>query len=69
MVLITFKDGVSVRLHEDDSLEFITGSNTDVDFNYHMIMATSEAKFVDSEKHIDILYKDIDKRLGGVLSP
>ena len=69
MVLITFKDGVSVKLHEDDSIEFITGSNVDVEYNYHMIMATSEAEFVDNEKHIDILYNNINKRLDGVLTP
>ena len=66
MVLITFKDGVSVKLHEDGTMDFLTGSDIDCDYNYHMAMAVSE-NFSDNKKHIDILFNDINNRLGGVL--
>ena len=41
MVLITFKDGVSVRLEENGDIEFVRGSDYDSDYNYHMIMASA----------------------------
>ena len=69
MVKITFKDGVTVKLHEDGSMDFLEASETDTNYNFHMAMAMSEGEFVDNQKHIDMLYFIIDKRLGGVLSP
>ena len=68
MVVITFKDGVSVKLHENGDMEFLTGSEYDVDYNFHMAMAMSETDLVNNDEHIDILYNIINKRLGGVLS-
>lgn len=68
MVLITFKDGVSVKLHENGDIDFIQGSNYDSDYNYHMMMAMSDAPFVNKEEHIEVLFNKIDKRLDGVLS-
>ena len=67
MTIITFKDGVSVKLHEDGSLDFLRGSDKDVDFNFHMAMAMSE-NFSNQEEHIEILFKKINRRLGGVLT-
>lgn len=67
MTIITFKDGVSVKLHEDGSLDFLEASNSDVDFNFHFAMAMSE-NFSDNERHIDMLFKKINRRLGGVLT-
>lgn len=69
MTKITFKDGVSVKLHNDGSIDFLEGSDVDTDYNFHMAMAISEADFVNNEEHIDMLYNIINKRLGGVLSP
>lgn len=66
MVLITFKDGVSVKLYEDGTMDFLTGSDTDCDYNYHMAMAVSE-NFSNNEEHVDILFNKINNRLGGVL--
>lgn len=67
MVVITFKDGVSVKLHENGDMEFLTGSEYDVDYNFHMAMAMSE-NFTDQEEHTNILFNKINNRLGGVLS-
>ena len=69
MVKITFKDGVSVKLHEDGSIDFLEGSNVDTNYNFHMAMAMCETDLVNNEEHIDMLYYIIDKRLGGILSP
>lgn len=69
MVLITFKDGVSVRLEENGDIEFVRGSDYDSDYNYHMIMALSDAPFVNQEEHIEVLFNKLNRRLGGVLSP
>lgn len=59
MVLITFKDGVSVRLHEDNSIEVVELSRTDVEFNYFASVSDKETE----------LFNSVNNRLGGVLSP
>lgn len=59
MVLITFKDGVSVRLHEDNSIEVVELSRTDVEFNYFASVSNKETE----------LFNSVNNRLGGVLSP
>ena len=59
MVLITFKDGASVKLQEDNSVEVIKLSKTDVDFNYFASVSGKEVE----------LFNLINRRLGGVLSP
>ena len=59
MVLITFKDGASVKLQEDNSIEVVELSNTDVDFNYFASVSGKEVE----------LFNLINGRLGGVLSP
>lgn len=69
MTIISFKDGVSVRLHENGDIEFLRGSDYDSNYNYHMIMALSNAEFVNQEEHIEVLFQKINRRLGGVLSP
>lgn len=69
MTIVTFKDGVSVKLHENGDIDFIQGSDYDSDYNYHMIMALSDAPFVNQEEHIEALFNKLNRRLGGILSP
>ena len=59
MVLITFKDGASVKLQENNSIEIVELSKTDVDFNYFASVSDKEVE----------LFNLINRRLGGVLSP
>ena len=59
MVLISFKDGASVKLHEDNSIEVVELSRTDVEFNYFASVSDKEAE----------LFNSVNNRLGGVLSP
>lgn len=59
MVLITFKDGVSVKLHEDNSIEVVELSRSDVEFNYFASVSGKETE----------LFNSVNNRLGGVLSP
>lgn len=59
MVLISFKDGVSIELHEDLSIDVVELSRTDVEFNY---LASVSGKKVE-------LFNAVNNRLGGVLSP
>lgn len=67
MFVITFKDGVSVKLHENGDMEFLAGSEHDVDYNFHMAMAMSE-NFSNVEEHTNILFNKINGRLGGILT-
>lgn len=59
MVLITFKDGVSVKLHEDNSIEVVELSRSDVEFNYFASVSGKEVE----------LFNAVNNRLGGILSP
>lgn len=59
MVLITFKDGASVRLHENMEIEVVELSNRDVNFNYFASVSGKEVE----------LFNLVNRRLGGVLSP
>lgn len=59
MVLITFKDGASVKLQEDNSIEVVELSKTDVDFNYFASVSDKEVE----------LFNLVNRRLGGILSP
>lgn len=59
MVLITFKDGVSVRLHEDGTFDVECLSTDDVMFNYYASVSGKEVE----------LFNLINERLEGVLSP
>lgn len=58
MILITFKDGASVRLHEDGTIEVESLSRTDVNFNYFASVRGKEVE----------LFNTINNRLGGVLT-
>lgn len=58
-MLVTFKDGVSIELHEDMSFDVVELSRTDVQFNYYASV---------SNKQIE-LFNLINNRLGGILSP
>ena len=59
MVLISFKDGVSVELHEDLSIDVVELSRTDVEFNYLASVSGKEEQ----------LFNAINNRLDGVLTP
>lgn len=59
MVLITFKDGASIELHEDGTIDVVELSRTDVQFNYYASV---------SNKQIE-LFNLLNNRLGGILSP
>lgn len=59
MVLISFKDGVVVELHEDMTFDIVELSQTDVDFNYFASVSGKEVE----------LFNSLNNRLGGVLSP
>ena len=58
MVLISFKDGVVIELHEDMSFDVVELSRTDVEFNYFASVSGKEVE----------LFNAVDNRLGGVLS-
>ena len=58
MIVIEFRDGASVRLHEDMTFEVITLSDTDVSFNYFASVSGREVE----------LFNLVNNRLGGVLS-
>ena len=58
MVLISFKDGVVIELHEDMSFDVVELSRTDVEFNYFASVSGKEIE----------LFNAVDNRLGGVLS-
>lgn len=58
MVLITFKDGVSIELHKDMTFDVVELSETDVMFNYYASVSNKEVE----------LFNLINNRLGGVLS-
>lgn len=57
MVLITFKDGASVELHENGTIDVVELSKTDVEFNYFASVNGKEVQ----------LFNAINNRLGGVL--
>lgn len=59
MVLISFKDGVSIELHEDLSIDVVELSRTDVEFNYLASVSGKEEQ----------LFNTINNRLDGVLTP
>lgn len=59
MVKITFKDGASVELHEDNSIEVVELSRTDIEFNYVASVSNKETE----------LFNIINNRLDGVLTP
>lgn len=59
MVLITFKDGAVIELHEDLSIDVVELSRSDVDFNYFASVHGKETE----------LFNSVNNRLGGVLSP
>lgn len=58
MVLISFKDGAVIELHEDCTFDVVELSQTDVMFNYYASVSGKEAE----------LFNTVNKRLGGVLS-
>lgn len=58
-MIITFKDGASVKLHEDMEIEVLNLSETDVTFNYYASVSNKEVE----------LFNLVNRRLGGVLSP
>jgi len=59
MVKITFRDGVSIELHNDGTIDVVELSKTDVEFNYFASVSGKEAE----------LFNAINNRLGGVLTP
>ena len=58
MILVSFKDGVVIELHEDMSFDVVELSRTDVTFNYYASVSGKEVE----------LFNLVDNRLGGVLS-
>lgn len=58
MIKVTFKDGASVRLYEDGTLEVESLSRTDVNFNYFASVSGKEVE----------LFNTVNNRLGGVLT-
>ena len=58
MYFITFKDGASIELHEDGTIDVVGLSESDVTFNYYASVSGKEVE----------LFNLIDNRLGGVLS-
>jgi len=59
MVLISFKDGAVVELHEDGTIDIVELSRTDVEFNYFASVDGKEEQ----------LFNAINNRLDGVLTP
>ena len=58
MVLISFKDGAVIELHEDCTFDVVELSQTDVMFNYYASVSGKEVE----------LFNTVNNRLGGVLS-
>lgn len=56
MILISFNDGVTVELHEDLSIEVLSESLEDVEFNIS----------IEDETRV---FNAINNRLGGILTP
>lgn len=59
MVLISFKDGAVVELHENGTIDIVELSRTDVEFNYFASVNGKEEQ----------LFNAINERLDGVLTP
>lgn len=59
MCLISFKDGASIELHDDMSIDVVELSRYDVNFNYFASVSGKEVE----------LFNLVNRRLGGVLSP
>ena len=59
MVKITFRDGVSIELHNDGTIDVVELSKTDVEFNYFASVNGKEKQ----------LFNAINNRLDGVLTP
>lgn len=59
MIKVTFKDGASIELHEDLSIDVVELSKTDVEFNYFASVSNKETE----------LFNSVNKRLGGILTP
>lgn len=59
MTIVTFKDGASVKLHEDGNFDIVELSKSDVNFNYFASVTGKEVE----------LFNLVNRRLGGVLSP
>lgn len=57
-MIVSFKDGASVKLHEDMTIEVIALSETDMNFNYFASVSGKEVE----------LFNLVNNRLGGVLS-
>lgn len=58
MVLISFKDGAIVELHENGTIDIVELSRTDVEFNYFASVSGKEEQ----------LFNAVNNRLGGVLT-
>ena len=58
-MIVTFKDGVVIELHEDLTFDVVELSRTDVEFNYFASVSNKEVE----------LFNSINNRLGGVLTP
>lgn len=58
MVKISFKDGASIELHNDGTIDVIELSKTDVEFNYFASVSNKEVE----------LFNAVNNRLGGVLT-
>ncbi len=56
---ISFKDGVSIELHDDLSFDVVELSQTDIEFNYFASVSGKETE----------LFNKVNNRLGGVLTP
>lgn len=59
MVKISFKDGVSIELHNDGTIDVIELSKSDIEFNYFASVSGKEKQ----------LFNAINNRLDGVLTP
>lgn len=59
MFKVTFKDGASIELHEDGTIDVVELSRYDTEFNYFAEVSNKEVE----------LFNLINRRLGGVLSP
>lgn len=70
-VIISFKDGVVIELHDNMSFDVIECSEVDTDFNFHFAMSLStQANFIDDvSEHEKVIFNKINNRLGGVLTP
>ena len=59
MFKVTFKDGASIELHEDGTIDVVELSRYDTEFNYFAEVSDKEVE----------LFNLVNRRLGGVLSP